>query len=164
MVGSIRPQKNFPLFCEIAKAVSDLSIQFLWIGSGTPPHGIQVPENVRITGWLSRREALTVLGECQVFVQTSLWEGLPIALLEGMALGLAALAKPAVGNTELIKEGVNGYLCDDATEFAGRLRALFKDRVQLREMGRASRRIVEDRYATDRIVGRWRELYSGLTI
>jgi glycosyltransferase involved in cell wall biosynthesis len=160
MAGGIRPQKNFPLFCQVAAAFEGRDVRFLWIGDGTLPTGVWVPSNVEITGWLGRDAVLRAMATCHVYMQTSLWEGLPIALLEGMALGLAVLACPAVGNTELVLEGGNGHLCADAESFIGQLRALDRDRARLAAMGAASRRLVEQQHALERIAPRWLSLYS----
>ena len=159
MAGGIRPQKNFPLFREIAGAVRDRGWQFLWIGDGEVPGGGPLPPNLEITGWLRRAEVLQAMAGCHVFMQTSLWEGLPVALLEGMALGLAVLARPAVGNTELVIEGHNGFLCLEAASFVAALDRLDRDRDALVAMGAASRQLVEHHHAADRIAPRWLSLY-----
>ncbi len=159
MAGGIRPQKNFPLFRDIADAARDRDWHFLWIGDGEIPGGAAVPPNVEITGWLKRAEVLRAMAGCHVFMQTSLWEGLPVALLEGMALGLAVLARPAVGNTELVVEGVNGFLCVEAADFVAALDRLDRDRESLAGMGAAARRLVDQHHTVDRIALRWLSLY-----
>jgi glycosyltransferase involved in cell wall biosynthesis len=159
MAGGIRPQKNFPLFREIADAVRDRDWHFLWIGDGTVPGGRAVPPNVEITGWLRRAEVLRAMAGCHVFMQTSLWEGLPIALLEGMALGLAVLARPAVGNTELVVEGFNGFLCLEAASFVAALHRLDSNRDALAAMGAASCRLVGQHHVAECIAPRWLSLY-----
>ncbi|MEI8395343.1 MAG: glycosyltransferase [Rhodospirillaceae bacterium] len=159
MAGGIRPQKNFPLFCRIAGAFVGTPLRFLWIGGGEVPSDLSVPANVEITGWLPRAEGLRVMAGCHLYMQTSLWEGLPIALLEGMALGLATLAMPAVGNTELVIEGQNGFLCPDVTSFIARLYELDKDRAALAALGASGRALVERHHTAERIAHRWLSLY-----
>ena len=159
MAGGIRPQKNFPLFCRIAANWADSPMRFVWIGDGEIPEGTHVPANVEITGWLTRADVLRTLAGCHVYMQTSLWEGLPIAMLEGMALGLPVLACPAVGNTELVIEGGNGFLCADAASFVAGLARLDRDRALLGRLGAASRRLVEQHHAVDRVAHRWLSLY-----
>ena len=127
MMGGIRPQKNFPLFADIASRFTDNGVEFQWIGGGDVPQGTIVPDNVTITGWLDRRDALTALSEADVFCQTSLWEGLPLSVLEAMALALPILATPAAGNTELVIDGVNGYVCSLPDQFETRLREFASD-------------------------------------
>ncbi len=159
MAGGIRPQKNFPLFCAVAEACRARGYHFLWIGDGDVPPGQVVPPNVEITGWLGRAEVLRAMAGCHVYMQTSLWEGLPIALLEGMVLGLAVLAHPAVGNTELVIEGANGFLCQEPATFVQALDQLDRDRALLAAMGTASARQALQNHAADRIADRWLSLY-----
>lgn len=159
MSGGIRPQKNFPLFCKVAAVLADGPTRFVWVGDGEIPAGLTPPPNVEVTGWLGRADALRAVAGCHVYMQTSLWEGLPIAMLEGMMLGLPVLARPAVGNTELVVEGGNGFLCVDTAEFAGRLALLDRDRAALSRMGAESRRFALQYHGVDRVAHRWLSLY-----
>ncbi|MEI6558765.1 MAG: glycosyltransferase [Rhodospirillaceae bacterium] len=159
MAGGIRPQKNFPLFCAVARAFEGRDLHFLWLGGGEIPAGVRVPDSVEITGWLPREEVLRRMAGCHLYMQTSLWEGLPIALLEGMVLGLAVLACPAVGNTELVIEGANGFLCPDAVSFIARIQALDADRAALGAMGEASRDLALRHHSVGHIAPRWLSLY-----
>jgi glycosyltransferase involved in cell wall biosynthesis len=160
MSGSIRPQKNFTLFADIAGRLADSGMSFVWIGGGTPPDDAPLPGNLEITGMLPRHEALGRLASCDVFMQTSLWEGLPVAVLEAMALNLAILAKPAVGNTELINKDRNGWLCEGADAFVARLKQLDADRALLAAMGARARDMIESEYDAMAIAGQWRDLYT----
>ena len=159
MCGRIKPQKNFPLFCEVARALLGRKITFVWVGRGTPPTHMRIPENVHVTGWLSRSECLRAVASCHVFMQTSLWEGLPISMLEAMALGLPLLAYPAVGNTELVCEGVTGFLCDSVTSFVEKLQLLEKDRSLIRQLGKESLRRVKWRHNVTDLGLQWGSLY-----
>ncbi|CAK0781314.1 Glycosyltransferase involved in cell wall bisynthesis [Gammaproteobacteria bacterium] len=157
--GGIRPQKNFPLFCAVAAALENTGTQFVWVGSGEIPAAISVPDNVEVTGWLDHAATLSRLAACDIYMQTSLWEGLSIAVLEGMALGLPILATPVPGNTELVIDGYNGYLCGSADDFISRVQSLASDRTTLVRLGAASRRIIEQGFTIDQIAPRWLSLY-----
>jgi glycosyltransferase involved in cell wall biosynthesis len=158
MCGEIRPQKNFSLFCEIARLCP--CVRFLWLGGGVPPPGPPLPDNLEIAGWLPREAVLARLSRAQVFCQTSLWEGLPIALLEAMALGLPVLAWPAVGNRELIVEGETGYTCRTADEFASRLRTLSDDPGRRAALGAAGRARVARHHDAAVITPQWASIYG----
>jgi glycosyltransferase involved in cell wall biosynthesis len=160
MCGEIRPQKNFSLFREIARLCSRSSMRFVWLGGGMPPPGPPLPDNLEIAGWLPREAVLARLSRAQVFCQTSLWEGLPIALLEAMALGLPVLAWPAVGNRELIVEGETGYTCRTAEEFATRLRALAEDPERRAALGAAGRARIVRQHDAAVIALQWASIYG----
>ncbi|BAY62771.1 group 1 glycosyl transferase [Calothrix brevissima NIES-22] len=72
------------------------------------------PENAQriiITGHLPNLEAVAeYLRLCDVYLQPSLWEGMPNALLEAMACGCSCIASDAGGIPEVITHGKNGFL------------------------------------------------------
>ena len=160
MCGEIRPQKNFSLFREIARLCPGPGMRFVWLGGGVPPPGPPLPDNLEIAGWLLREAVLARLSRAQVFCQTSLWEGLPIALLEAMALGLPVLAWPAVGNRELIVEGETGYTCRTAEEFATRLRALADDPGRRAALGAAGRARIMRQHDAAVVALQWASIYG----
>ena len=159
MVGGIRAQKNFPLFCAIAERFRADEMDFMWIGGGAEGATAAAPPNVTVTGWLPRDDALARLAQADVLLQTALWEGLSIAMLEAMAMGLAVLALPAFGKQELVVEGLNGYMCTDADAFAARLRELIAAPSRLESFGAASRDIVHRRHDAMVVADQWRSLY-----
>ena len=160
MCGEIRPQKNFSLFRDIALLCPGPGMRFDWLGGGTPPPGPPLPDNLEIAGWLPREAVLTRLSRAQVFCQTSLWEGLPIALLEAIALGLPVLAWPAVGTRELILEGETGYFCRTAEEFAMRLRTLAADPRQRAALGAAGRARIVRQHDAAVVALQWASIYA----
>jgi glycosyltransferase involved in cell wall biosynthesis len=160
MCGEIRPQKNFSLFCRIAQLCPEPGMRFVWLGGGRLPAGPPLPNNLEVTGWLPREAVLARLSRAHVFCQTSLWEGLSIALLEAMALGLPVLACPAIGNRELILEGETGYTCRTAEEFAMRLRALADAPRQRAALGAAGRARIAHQHDAAVVGLQWASIYG----
>ncbi len=72
------------------------------------------PENAQrviVTGHLPHPEKVaSYLRLCDVYLQPSLWEGMPNALLEAMACGCCCIASDAGGIPEIISHGENGFL------------------------------------------------------
>ena len=114
-IGRICTQKNPSLFNSIAQKMPD--IPFVWIGDGELRDQLTEP-NIEITGWLSRKDALIRAMQADVFLLPSLWEGLPIALLEAMYMKKLCIVSNIIGNNDVIKNGLNGFLCETAEEFA----------------------------------------------
>nr|WP_290221595.1 glycosyltransferase family 4 protein [Trichocoleus desertorum] len=77
-------------------------------------YAMQHPENAQrviVTGHLPSPEAVAQhLQLCDLYLQPSLWEGMPNALLEAMACELCCIASDAGGNAEVIEHGKNGFL------------------------------------------------------
>lgn len=141
VVGSGRNalQKDPECFLEIARALGDVSAEFLWVGdlSGHPLS----------TGWLPRREATLTLQGADIFLMTSRWEGLPVAGLEAMAAGMPLVVRDSPGARDLVEDGVNGFLFSSAEEGADRLRLLLADRDLRGRMGCNSRWYLRERFS-----------------
>ena len=113
-LGRICHQKNPALFNQIAEAMPD--VRFLWIGDGELREELKAI-NIEITGWAERKEALRRSLGGDVFLLTSLWEGLPISLLEAMYIKKLCVVSNVIGNRDVIKNGRNGFVCNDINEF-----------------------------------------------
>ena len=95
---------------------------------------------------------------------TSRREGLPMVLLEAMAIGLPAVAYDCpTGPRDLIADGVDGYVVPDGDEaaLAARLAALMDDPEARRRMGEAARAKAAE-YDVARIAERWEALFTDL--
>lgn len=101
-LGRICYQKNPKLFNSIAEAMPET--KFLWIGDGELRKQLS-SKNIEITGWISRDEALQKSMNADLFILTSLWEGLPISLLEAMYMRKLCVVSNVVGNRDVIHNG-----------------------------------------------------------
>ena len=124
-LGRICYQKNPVLFNEIALSLPD--IQFLWIGDGEMRDTLTA-DNIRITGWVNRADALRFSVNGDVFVLTSLWEGLPISLLEAMYMKKFCVVSDVIGNKNVIANEKNGFVCDTKSEFINAIKTIRTDR------------------------------------
>jgi len=95
-----------------------------------------------------------VLASCHAFVlPTSYLEGLPRSVMEAMATGRLIVTSDAPGCRETVVAGENGFLVpvSDPPALAERLIALIDQRSEWERMGRASRRIAEERFDVHKI-------------
>lgn len=114
ILGRICRQKNPKAFNAIAQSLPD--IQFIWIGNGELRNELRSP-NITVTGWVDRNQAISLALRSDVFILPSLWEGLPISLLEAMYMKKPCVVSNVIGNRDVIKSGINGYLCNDVPDF-----------------------------------------------
>lgn len=114
IMARITAARNPKLFNEIALKFPDFD--FIWIGDGELKPLITAP-NIRITGWiLDRKTVLNELNNIDIYMQISLWEGLPIAVLEAMALQKPVIATNIIGNKDAVLHNKTGFLFTDINE------------------------------------------------
>jgi glycosyltransferase involved in cell wall biosynthesis len=121
-VARVVSVKNPKLLLEVAKRMPDC--EFLMAGDGEELESIRslAPNNIRILGFVDVKEILTA-GD--VFLSTSLNEGIPYSILEAQSINLPVVAVRAGALAEIVKNGVNGYLVDsNADEIVDRLESL----------------------------------------
>lgn len=123
-LGRICYQKNPRLFNSIAEAMPN--IKFLWIGDGELRDELK-SSNIEITGWIDRKVALRKSMNADVFILTSLWEGLPISLLESMYMRKLCVVNDVIGNHDVIKNGKNGFVCKTVEEYVTSIKTEAKD-------------------------------------
>jgi glycosyltransferase involved in cell wall biosynthesis len=124
IVGRITAARNPKLFNEIALQFSNFN--FIWIGDGELKHFITAP-NIQITGWFfDQKKVFTALNNIDIYLQTSLWEGLPIAVLEAMVLQKPVIASNIIGNKDIVLHNKTGFLFDDINELESYFKILRK--------------------------------------
>lgn len=124
-IARINYQKNPEMFNSIAK--ENQQINFTWVGDGELREKLNA-FNINVTGWKTRKEALEILKENDIFILTSLWEGLPISLLEAMYMKKICIVTDVIGNKDVIKNGINGFICKDVSEFSNRLNEIINNK------------------------------------
>lgn len=67
-------------------------------------------ECIRITGWISEQQVIEELAAARALVVPSFGEGLPVVIMEAMALGRPVISTFIAGIPELVKPGENGWL------------------------------------------------------
>jgi len=128
IVGRITSARNPALFNEIALRHSNLN--FVWIGDGELRPLLTAP-NIKITGWfLDREDALIALNTIDIYIQTSLWEGLPIAVLEAMAMQKPVLATNIIGNKDVVVHNETGFLFNEISELDHHIEILKDEEVR----------------------------------
>ena len=99
-----------------------------------------------------------------IFVLSSLSEGISLTLLEAMACCLPVVATAVGGNPEVVVCGETGLLVPPQNPelFADKLRVLFTDRVLRLKMGKAGRQRVVNNFSISKTAEKYRQLYSTL--
>ena len=130
-VGRIGFQKNPKLFNEIAQEFPDL--QFTWIGDGELRSEL-TSKNINITGWLERKEVLKELNKNDIFILPSLWEGLPISLLEAMYMKKICIVSDVIGNRDVIDNSKDGFVVCKSNDYVDIILNIKNKKIQTDEI------------------------------
>lgn len=121
-----------------------------------------VRDAVRFTG--TRCDVPALLRAFDVFALSSTHEGLPLALLEAMSTGVAAVATAVGGVPNVVEHGVSGFLCTpkDADALAGYVVRLLGDADLRRTIGQDARARVEAAFSVRRMIEEYRGVYEAV--
>ena len=170
-VGNLKPQKNAGDFVSAAAAVLAQvpEARFVFLGDGPQRRALEaraftlgLEGKVLFLGW--RRDTAQWLAAADVFVLTSLWEGLPRALVEAMKSGLPSVCYATDGVTDLITNDVNGYMVEPGNHaaLAGHVTALLKDESLRKRLGGAAAAAIGPEFDIDGMVRSQEALYARL--
>jgi glycosyltransferase involved in cell wall biosynthesis len=169
MVGRLEEIKGPHVLLEaFARAVGQRpGARLVFVGDGSlrgtlesTVRGKGLAGRVSFTG--TRPDIPCVMSGLDILVLPSLSEGLPFALLEGMAAG-QAVAASAVGRIPgIVRNGENGLLLPpgDSGALAEALVDLLADAGLRRRLGREARLVVAERYDRRRMIEAYRETYA----
>lgn len=103
-----------------------------------------------------------ILNECDIYLSTSLFEGLSNSIMEAMLAGLPVIATDVGDNKYLINNGFNGYLvpCRDINLIVTKLEFLVESLEVRYEFGNNSRSIIEKEFSREKLLQNYRELFS----
>lgn len=123
-LGRACVQKQPQLFNRIAELVPEA--RFMWIGNGELEEQLIAP-NIEVTGWKPHKEALAMAKGADAFVLCSLGEAIAMSLIENMYIKKLVLVSNTMGNKSVIHDGVNGYVCETAEEYAEKIKDAMRE-------------------------------------
>lgn len=157
-IGRIGFQKNPEMFNKIAKKFPN--IEFTWIGDGDL-RDLLTSKNITITGWLNSNEVIRHLNDSDVFILPSLWEGLPVSLLEAMYMKKICLVSNSIGNKDVIKNQQNGFICKNEEQYITIINEIIKgEKYDLNKIKMNAKLDVISEYNTDKMCNRYRNIYD----
>jgi glycosyltransferase involved in cell wall biosynthesis len=109
-----------------------------------------------------RRDVPRLMAAADVFLLSSLSEGISVTLLEAMGCGLPIAATDVGGNGEVVEPGITGLLSPrgDAAGLAHNLAALLRDPALRRRLGDAGRARLLERFTRQQMHRRYAEIYG----
>jgi glycosyltransferase involved in cell wall biosynthesis len=160
MSGRASYQKNHEAFVKLATDLHAPKVKFLWIGGNVEELPGQSKSAVECSGWVTRERALELTSELDIYVQTSRWEGMPIALIEAQVAGIPAVVTDVVGNRDVVQHGVTGFVAKNDQEMEGYIARLRDDSALRARMGAEARASACKRFSMDAIFRQWLSMYE----
>lgn len=161
--GRISLARNPRYFAALAQRLRRAEVEFVWIGGGDEAdHELLEHSGVSVTGWLPRQEALARVSGLDIYVQTSLWEGMPIAVIEAQVAGIPAVVTDILGNRDIVIDGETGFICHSEDAMVARLTRLIADPHTRVALGQRSRELAMNRFSVDRMLDELLAAYSGV--
>jgi glycosyltransferase involved in cell wall biosynthesis len=173
-VGRLAPQKGHLILVDaVAELVHEgMDLKLILVGDGELRLTIEeriktldIASHVSITGWVDEATVRKLLVEARCLVLPSFGEGLPVVIMEAMALGRPVVSTFVAGIPELVEPGRNGWLvpAGSVVELKRALREVCSAPVhELNEMGQAGRAAVMRYNRLDVEVGKLAACFEGI--
>ena len=156
-VGRLSAAKGVPILFEaVALLMShhpDLTLTI--VGDGPDRQELEfqaaalgIQSHLKFVGYQSQDAVCHFLQDCDLFVLPSFAEGLPVVLMEAMATGVPVVTTSIAAISELVEDGVSGYLVPPGAvePLAARLERLLQDPALRQSFGQAGRLKVEQEF------------------
>lgn len=169
-IGRLDVQKGLSFLIEaVAKLVSSHPVKLAIIGTG-PLHGklemmiqqLGLSDHVHLLG--EQDDIPAWLSALDIFVLPSLWEGLPNALLEAMAIGLPVVATKVDGVPEAVSNDISGLLCNpkDVQALFVPIQDLVVDAELRKRIGDGAKTVIKEHFKLSNMLSRYEEAYRGV--
>ncbi len=171
-VGRLHIQKGHTVllkaFAAVVKAGRELELRIIGEGElaetlGAEARQLGIADLVDFRG--AKQDISTELAEMDVFALPSLWEGLPLALLEAMAAGVPIVATSVDGVREVVTDAQDALLVppSDVGLLAGAIQRLVEDKALAEKLAASALSRVRRDFSVDRMVGQTESVYEELT-
>ena len=171
-VGRLNPQKNFSLFIRIAAEVLKRHPQARFILAGEGPEedllrklarDCGVGDRLHFSGYVPDTRRLYLAAD--VLLMPSLFEGLPMSLLEAMAMRVPVVASALDGIAEVLENGRDGFLVSngDLNLFLERICQVIEDPSLARTLGEAAANKIASRFSAERMCREVEQIYDRFT-
>jgi sugar transferase (PEP-CTERM/EpsH1 system associated) len=165
-VGRFVPVKDFPTLIRAFAKIHAMrpGARLLLVGAGDPAELERLAESLGVRGALllpgPRGDVPALLGLCDVYVNSSTFEGMSNTILEAMAASRPVVATAVGGTPELVREGETGFLVPPGEDgaLARRVESLLEDDALRVAMGATARKVI----ARDHPIARTVEAYNNL--
>jgi len=169
-VARLAEVKNIPTLLQAFSRVSaPFPIRLKLVGDGPERRRLQelairLGIGDRVTFLGNRADVREILANSTLFALVSMYEGVSMAILEAMAMGLPVVAAKVGGNPGIVIDGETGFLVDphDPETIADRISLLLREEELCASMGMKGKAFVVNKYSTTRMTSDYEKIYLDL--
>ena len=169
-IAELNKNKNQMLLIDMVKQLvkKNVNVQLLLIGEGKLKDFYQkqikysnLEDNIKLLG--NRQDIGQLLSITDIYVASSIREGLPVNIMEAMYMGLPVVATNNRGHKELVIDNKNGYLIDikDKRGFYNKILELSKNKDKRKEFGIISKNL-SCNYLIDAVKPKFVKIYENI--
>jgi glycosyltransferase involved in cell wall biosynthesis len=158
------PQKNIFEFIEIAGLCKEF--KFFLIGDGPLKSEINLYikklnlKNIYLTGMITN--VFDYLCFCDLFLSTSIYEGLPLSIIEAMSVGLPIVASKVTGNIDTIEDRKTGFFYDLGNPImaAKKIKLILSNENLMKEIGLRSKLRQKNLFDSKKMAAEYQKIYK----
>jgi len=160
--GRTVPQRQPQATARILSDLRDVA-EVEWLGGGGGRRGVAgraalEAADIPVSDWLPRSELLDRIGSASVYLHWTAWDGLPLSILEAIALDVVVVASDIPPNREILGPDA---VCSSEEEAVALMRRVIADPAYAEEM-RANQRARRSEFSAESMVNGWHWVYDRL--
>ncbi|KIS04342.1 glycosyltransferase family 4 protein [Paucilactobacillus wasatchensis] len=169
MIARFSAQKDQTTLIKAISQISNRNFLVTFVGDGSTLEenqklvkDMKLDKRVKFVGF--KQNVIPYLINNDLYILSTHYEGLPISLIEAMSYGLPLIASDVGGNSELVSEGVNGFLVkpEDEQQLAERITCLLNDSSLLDKFGVNSFNKYKKEFEISRMLSKIDQIYCNL--
>jgi glycosyltransferase involved in cell wall biosynthesis len=169
-MGRLGKRKGIYDVIESAKLIKNPNVEINLYGDGEIEKfdklisDSDLHDKIKLPGWVSGEKKDEVLQNSDIFILPSYNEGLPMSILEAMAVGLPIISTPVGGIPEAVEDGVNGFLIQagDYNALAEKIDLLASNQSLRVQMGQRGYNLAKEKFDIKIIIKQLQDIYDEL--
>ena len=98
-----------------------------------------------------------------IYVQTSKWEGMPLAVIESQCIGVPCIVTNCIGNRDIVMNNQTGFIVETAADLCKKIEKLFNNQQLLNHFSKDAKKFASERFSKKRIIDEYEKIYASIS-